>query len=551
MRATAALARAALAWVALAAAAGATHAQDPAAVLATARAAAERRDWGSALPLFARLAGREDAGADLLIEAARVHGFADRNAEAARLYRRALAAAPARRADIVPSLAWQSLWAGEAGAAAALFEEWRGSVRGRAALEPLDGLAQAERERGRTDAAAAALREALALAAGDAPQAARRTRQLAGVLNDAGRHGAALGVLGAPAAGDEERLLFARTWYWAGHEERALALLANAAAASEQAWLRDWRVARELQVHAQASFESSDDRDGLTTRATRITAGWVPQPGASIDFGVRRLELADSAGAPSFTQFEASARWRFGAPDAAFGTWWPQLMLRAHEGDGRHPLLPAIRLKWLPADAWRIDAEHQRELVENPQALANGVRLDTTALAAAWRADARFTFSGTLGLQRLDDGTERRRTLLRAESRLAARPRWTLGIEASGLERTQEGAAGSANRGYWNPRRYGEARLYAAFSHEWRLDARPLELQARAGFARSRETDDAGTRTSGSPHLWELAASVDFSPALRLRAAAGGSGRGVGLATGSSGAGYWRRWGQLAVVGWF
>ena len=91
--------------------------------LAAARAATDRRDFASALPLFERLVLRAAGDADLLIEAARVFGWADRNARSAALYRQALASAPARRADIVPSLAWQTLWAGETSAALALFEE--------------------------------------------------------------------------------------------------------------------------------------------------------------------------------------------------------------------------------------------------------------------------------------------------------------------------------------------------------------------------------------------------------------------------------------------
>ena len=70
-----------------------------------------------------------------------------------------------------------------------------------------------------------------------------------------------------------------------------------------------------------------------------------------------------------------------------------------------------------------------------------------------------------------------------------------------------------------------------------------------ASFSTSRETDGWGTVSSGQPNLLELAVARDLSPSLRLRAAIGGSGSGVGLTGG--GAGYWRRAASIGIVGWF
>ncbi|MBI5720178.1 MAG: hypothetical protein HZC37_21090 [Burkholderiales bacterium] len=484
-------------------------ARTPAQDLAAARAATDRRDYAAALPLFERLVQRAPADADLLIEAARVFGWADRNARSAELYRQALAAAPARRADIVPSLAWQTLWSADATAALPLFEE-------AAALHPGD--------------------RPLGWALGHA-------------LNAAGRHRAAIAAFRrwAPPATDAERLDLARAWRWAGYEDRAWPLLQPATAA-ESVWLRDFRVARDVAPYAFSSLELTEDRDTLRTRGFTLGAGLQPAAHAVVELGGRRLDLDDDFGAAAATTFEASGRLRLGEPDSRGGTWWPQLVLRAHRIGAWHPFTSMVRLKWVPADRWRIDAERARELVETPRALANRVSVDVTSLGADWRRDERLAFAGGVAHMRFDDGTARERLVARGEWALRTRPRWTVGAEWSRLARTREGAAGADARGYWNPSRYQEARLVSGITWE----QRPWELQARAGLARSREVDGGGNASYGAPHLWELALGFDPSPAWRLRAAAGGSGQALGLgSSGGSGARYWRRWAQVGLHGWF
>ena len=491
------------------------HASDRASEFAKARAATDRRDFATALPIFERLVQRAPKDADLLIEAARVFGWADRNARAAALYRQALAAAPARRADIVPSLAWQTLWAGDSGAALPLFEE-----------------AAAMRPRERTFGWA-----------------------LGNALNAAGRHREALAVFRGwePALTEEERLDLARAWRWAGYEDRAWPLVRDARATESQ-WLRDFRSARDIAPYGDTALETAEDRDGLRSRRISLAAGLRPAgwpSGVNLEFGARRLALEDvnaMNGTPDATTFEASARLRIGEPESASGTWWPQLVLRTHRiGDWR-PFTSTLRLKWVPRDLWRVDAEHTRELIETPLAFTHRVTVDVSSLGADWRRDERLAFAAGLARLRFDDGTTRERLSARAEWALQTRPRWVLGTEWSRFERTREGSAGADARGYWNPRRYEEARLVSSVNWEWR----PWELQARLGLARSREVDSAGGASSGAPHLWELALAYDAAPAWRLRASAGGSGQGLGLGAGAgSGAKYWRRWANLGLSGWF
>lgn len=476
---------------------------------ARARAATDRRDFAVALPLYEKLVAEAPGDADLLIEAARVLGWADRNARSAAVYRQALSAAPARRADIVPSLAWQTLWSDGASAALPLLEE------------------------------AAALRSgdrSLGWALGQA-------------LNAAGRHREALVHFRrwSPPASEDERLDLARAWRWAGYEDRAWPLLRDAKA-PEPAWLRDFRVARDVAPYAFGSLEATEDRDTLRTQAYSLGAGFAPAAGAVLELGGRRVELDDDFGATTATSFEATGRIRLGEPESPGGSWWPQLTLRSHRIGGWQPLTSAARLKWVPADRWRVDVERTRELIETPRALANRVTVDVTAVGADWRRDERLALAGSVAHLRFDDGTVRERLLARGEWALTTRPRFTIGAEWSRLERTRDGAPGADARGYWNPRRYDERRLLAGLSWE----QRPWDLQARAGIARSREVDGAGNTSRGAPHLWELAAGWDVRAAWRLRAAAGGSGQALGLAsTGQSGARYWRRWAQLSLHAWF
>lgn len=491
----------------------ALSAQAPAADLAAdrarARAATDRRDYTAALPLYERLVQGAPQDADLLIEAARVFGWADRNARAAELYRKALAVAPARRGDIVPSLAWQTLWSAGAAAALPLFEE-------AAALGPTD--------------------RSPGWALGQA-------------LNTAGRHREAIAVFRrwSPPTTEEERLDLARAWRWAGYEDRAWPLLREATGA-ETTWLREYRVARDVAPYAYGSLEVTEDRDTLRTRAFSLGAGLQPVAGVVVELGGRRIDLDDDFGDASATSFEATGRMRFGEPDSPAGTWWPQLTVRTHRIGDWQPATTSVRLKWIPADRWRADLERNREIIETPRAFANRVTVDVTSLGADWRRDERLALAGSAAHLRFDDGTVRERLFARGEWALLTRPRVTVGAEWNRLDRTRDGPPGSDARGYWNPRRYDEARLVAGLSWE----QRPWDLQARAGLARSREVDGAGNSSRGAPHLWELAAGWDAAAQWRLRASAGGSGQSLGLGnSGGSGARYWRRWAQVSLHAWF
>ena len=206
--------------------------------LARARELVDRGRYAQALGHYEPLLAQRPDDDDLLIEVARVLGFADRNAESADAYRR--------------SLAWQTLWSGEAACAEAWFLEsaaldaqpadaWRGVAEARQQREDLRGALDAYREAlrldpddatnarraaqilvwlGRTDEGVAAFE---ALLARD-PEDRRSRLGLARALNDAGRHRAAvLEYRNAQIAplDDETRFDYARALSWAGFDDLA------------------------------------------------------------------------------------------------------------------------------------------------------------------------------------------------------------------------------------------------------------------------------------------------------------------------------------------
>lgn len=565
---------------------------DFAASLARARDAVGRRDHATAIPIYERLLRERPQDDDLLIEVARVLGFADRNREAAAMYRRVLEVAPQRRADVRRSLAWQTLWSGEAAAAEALFLEsaqedpepadaWRGVAESRQQRNDLEGALAAYREAlrldpanttdarraaqvlawlGRHDESIAAFRALLARDPGD-----RRSRiGLARVLNDAGRHREA--VIAFRQAGIEEldadtRFTYARTLRWAGFDDLADAALDGLAHPDAQ-WLRAWRTARERASWWSAGFDASTDSDDLDIVAARIGLGRHFDGGYALETALRTVRL----GGYVFDgdrrvrrhidglRWEARASARIGDVDSEWGVLWPSFVLMRNGYGSWERTAPGARLRWLPVDALRIDLEWQRESVEAVEAIEKRVYVDVASIGADWRPSIPWTLAGSLAHLRFDDGNERVRVNGRIERTLLSSPRVRAGIEGLAFgssDPTGErlGPASSdrrvVSRGYWNPRRYHELRAFASVAYDWR----DWQLYGRFGLGTAREVDGWDNRTSGKPHVWELAVARDLSPTLQLRAQLAGSGSGMGVSGG--GAGYWRRYTGVVLTGWF
>lgn len=521
--------------------------------LQAARAATDARRFDEALRLFEQLLSARPTDSDLLIETARVYGFADRHREAVATYRRVLDVAPTRRHDVLPSLAWQTLWAGDAAGARALFAEAREAAgpNQRLRAEMLQGEGEAAEALGDSASAASAYRQALALQPGDAGA----TRRLARLLNAAGRHAAAATMYARIDDGRDAalRLNHARARRWAGDDAGAHALLADR---SEPAavWLRDWRLARELKPSVAASIEHATDRDDLDASAVQLGAGRWFTPTLHGEVAARQLRLDEPAGEADVRRLSGRLTARFGAIDDTRGLWIASLALAAQSAEGWHPVTGSASLRWLPADGWRFGAELGRELIETPTAIANRVSVDLAALSAEHRLTPQWTLAGSIA--RLDFSDHNTRTRFNGRVAYLVRshgPRVEAGVEAMAFESSRPAsfapaplpAGSNPPVGYWNPRRYVEGRAFVTLEGE----AQPLEWQLKLAAGSAREVDGDGNRSSAQPHQIEAALAYDFSPALRLRLVAGASGAGFGVNAGGSG--YWRRDVAVSLSGWF
>lgn len=538
-------------------------------------------------------AGATGADLDLQIEAARIHGFADRNAEAARRYRAVLEAAPQRRSELLLPLAWQTLWAGEPAQAEALFREiaarptdfagagdgfdaWRGVAESRQEAGDLNGalIALGEARERRPDDRTIARRiaqtlawldrhdEAItafeALVASDPDDRASRYG-LARARNFAGLHRQAVADYREAferdrASGNEipndARFDRARALRWAGYDDLAHHAL-DGLPQPEARWLQAWRTQRETLRWLETGLELASDRDQLDTRVNTAAFGWRPTAVTTFEVGSRLVNLAEPGRHARGEQLNATWRRRFGTTADAIGSpddrgpLWASVTVAANRYGDWHPLSGVARLRWLPTDTLRIDGELGREIIETPVALGNRVHVDIAALGADWRWQPRSSLAATLAALKFDDGNLRTRINLRADHQLRANPKVVAGIEAMAFRSSDPSSGSRPGRGYWNPESYREARAYLAFGHE----AWPWDFTLKLGVGTARETDGWGNRAKGEPNVWELSISYDLARQLKLRAWAGGSGGSMGV--GSGGEGYWRRYVGLGVTGWF
>ncbi|MFA7666267.1 MAG: tetratricopeptide repeat protein [Burkholderiaceae bacterium] len=560
---------------------------------AIARAATERRDWTDALPRWRALEQAAPDDIDLLIESARVHGFADRNGEAAERYRQILAKAPQRRADLLPSLAWQTLWAGEPARAEPLFVEiaqqptaFAGSGDG---FDAWRGAAESRQHAGNLAGALAALDQARVLRPDDRWAARRRAQILAWLdrydeaiagfealvasdpddrasryglaraRNFSGRHRQAVAdyreaIARDRAAGEEvpndARFDRARALRWAGYDELADQALTGLPQADAR-WLQDWRTRRETLRWLEAGYDLSTDRDDLDIRTTTAAFGWRPGPATSLAVGTRLVNLSEPGRHARGEQLNLRWRTRIGASEDAIGSQadpgplWASVRLAANHYGSWQPLSGAAQLRWLATDMLRIEGGLEREIIETPLAVRNRVHVDALSVGADWRWRPGASVAGSVAALRFDDGNLRTRLNLRADQQLRANPKVVAGIEAMAFRASDPESDTRPGRGYWNPRRYHEARGYVAIGHE----AWPWDFTLKLGLGTARETDGWGNRVSAKPHLWELSVAYDLARSLQLRAWAGGSGGSMGV--GSGGEGYWRRYVGISVTGWF
>lgn len=550
--------------------------------LQRARQLVDQRDFGAALDLYRTLLATRPDDSDLLIETARVLGFADKNAEAAAVYRRVLEVAPQRRGDVLLPLAWQTLWSGRAQEASVLFRETL--ERDPAQTEALRGLGDAASELGDNAAALGHYRAALAKVPGDIAARRGEARALlwldrydeaeaafaalmaeqpgdasaafgyAQTLNFSGRHRAAVAAFEPLLPTQDEGITMglARAQRWAGFDDLAAHRLAGLDD-KEAVWLREFRVGRELRHYAHAGLEGSEDADEQRVVTTTIGLGWRLDGSRTLRLDLRapRLTGHDLGGGRriadtpretiSGTELLASYDFRLGDLRSSWGTLWPTLSVGARTYGGWTTPAWRARVAWQPRDLWRVGLDAGNEIIETIGALKEQVRLRSVAGSVAYRPQPRWELFGGAGVLRFDDGNLRRKLFWRTDYALWLRPRILLGVEGQ----TYDDSKPEIRRGYYNPEDYLEQRLFAALYHE----RRPWELYLKLGAGPIRESDAERNRSRSSSGMWEAWAAYDWSKDWRLRVYAGGSSGQYGV--GGNGSSYWRRYAGVTAQLWF
>jgi len=560
---------------------GAVQAQ----TLQQAREKVDARQFGQALPIYEALLHAQPANTDLLIETARVYGFADRHKEAIATYRRVIEVDPGRRKDVAASLAWQTLWSGDAAAALPLFEQARDfTTEPKALAELWRGSGETCVQTGDNTCALDAYRQALALMPGNKdlqrrialvllwmddyaqaeaewrallaedPKDRRAQAGLARTINAAGRHNEAVRLYRELDDGSDAdlRLDHARALRWAGYDAAAFPLL-QGRGDPVAVFLRDWRIDREQKSYVWGGIDYSSDADDLDILAAAAGAGTLLQAGLLLEGGYRFARLDSPQGDVNANRVQATLRGLLGTPGVTPpGLLVPSLTLAWNDYDGWTPITGYASLRWLPQDLWRFTADLGREVVETPQAIGNRITVDVAALGAEVRMPPRWAIGGTLSNLRFSDGNNRVRVYGHVDYATRFNPMVVVGIEGAAFSDSNPASFAAVPppgtlppAGYWNPKDYAEGRIFAGIYHE-RDD---WDAYARVALGLSRETDGDGHSSTGHPNLLEAGIAHDVGPGLRWRLYAGGSGS--SFAVGNGGGNYWRRYIGFMLTAWF
>ncbi len=554
-------------------------------MLQQAREKVDARQYGQALPIYEALLREQPANTDLLIETARVYGFADRHKQAIATYRRVIEVDPQRSKDVVASLAWQTLWSGDASGALPLFEQARGfSTDPKQVSELWRGSGEACVHTGDNACALHAYREALALSPGDRdlrwriatvllwldeyaqaeaawrallaedPKDKRAQAGLARTLNAAGRHNEAVRLYAPLDDGSDAdlRLDHARAVRWAGYDAATVPLLAGRSD-WPAVFLRDWRADREQRSYVWGGVDYSTDKDDLDILSATAGAGTLLQPGLWLEGAYRGARLESPQGDVDAKRVQATLRGLIGTPGAAPpGLLLPSATIAWNDYDGWTPITGNASLRWQPQDLWRLSADVGREVIETPQAIANRITANTASLGAEYRAPPRWAFGGVVSHLGFSDGNNRARIYGHADYALHFNPKVVVGVEGAAFRDSDPASYAAVlppgtlpPAGYWNPRRYAEARVFAGV---W-YDRDDWDAYARVALGWSRETDGDGFSSTGNPNLLEAGIAHDVSKDLRWRLYAGGSGS--SFAVGNGGGNYWRRYVGFMLTAWF
>lgn len=466
--------------------------------LDTARRHVEAQQYSAALPLYEELLTQRPNDSDLLIEAARVYAWDDRHERAIELYQRVIEIAPQRIQDVRLALAWQLEWSGQHAAALPLFQDELRAHPGN--REALHGLAESASVINRLPDALASYRRLLQLdpkdlkaAKGEARvlQWMDRNRQAAAAYqrilaahpgdrearmrlarshNALGRHQRAAREyqpLITDTSAADDRIDYARALRWAGLDEMALTAMRGMQDKDAQQLRK--QVRRDLASKIRLTAEHSNDSDQLDINSATLLAQLNSGTGQDFGFSARRARLSQNGNHLAGNTYLLGYGIRLGGTDSGYGIVWPRIELGERDYAGWRSTAWKARVKWLPADLWRIDLEAGNEIIENIESINNRVMLDYASAGFDYRFAPRWL--GSLGMLagRFDDGNWRKRLSGRIEYLSMLDPRLTLGIEAMGFN---DSAPPIPYRGYYSPEMYREIKLAATLESEhdgWNL----------------------------------------------------------------------------------
>lgn len=524
------------------------------------------------LALLLGAAGPAAAQTQPLVEQARQAARADRNAEAAGLFERAVREDPARRREVLRELADQLTYSGRAAEAVPLYREvlgWEAEPRARRwtrlglalALSWTDRLRDAQRE----------YESLVAEDPGDVDARLGRARVLAwrDRLGDA--RGEYLRILAAAPGAFEARRELARVQWWRGRPRDAQRRLAGL--------LREHPDDTDIQL-LLAEVRGSLGRPDLARAAVRDVLGRDPGHegartlGAALALGNRpvgrvqryaseqsdRLDIRTTAVEqrfrPNAGRSEAGLRYELQdyAPEQGGGG------VRIHRPAlfGRHRVSDALEVNaavqgeliaaardrsevsydaWAtlwPADVVRLDLSARRAVFDNLRSLELGI----TGTYAGLSLDltpaekTRLTARGTLG--RLSDGNRQRWGQLEAEHRVLDHPRTLVGARLTAIDFSR-----STGNGYFEPQDF-RAAVATLRIHD--------SLWSRLWWDVEGSYGREDTRTAGQKPLWSAGARASYRIGrrtevdLRYLYFSSTEGSSGGFARGSLRAGVSRAW---------
>lgn len=472
------------------------------------------------------------------VAAARAAAHADRNAESAELFSRAIQAEPALRRELLQEYADQLLYSQRGAEALPLYREVLAAPRNdNERLRAMKGLGVAYLWTDRPTQARGVFEQLVR----EQPADEDASRNLGRALSWSGRQREASAHLRQhlarhPSDG-EARVLLAQAQAWMGRRDTALATL-DGVAREDAARVRR-EVQRDIAPVTALAHERSTQSDNLDIRSWRLAQSFDFAQGRGT-VGARldrqEYERSDTGESATVTRPMLLGRYRLSdavewhgevggeriSPDSggataftAYNTWitfWPNDVLRfdASAGRGDFDNLKSLRLGLTHRDA--------------------GLSMDVTP-AEAWR--------GAVRVQRMEisDGNRRDMGQLEGEYRWRTHPEVWVGARYTRFE-----FARLMDSGYFNPLRFES--LLATLRVGWRPGGgdSPWEVDARAAWGRERAVPD------GDKPAYDvsLRAAYRFGAAYRVQLKAqrfsSRTGASAGFARTSFGASVERSW---------